>query len=180
MTSDRGSDNSHSPSQHPTNKSRGVEAYERFASQLHYVFGWQGAPFQAAEESLEYSAGTFALGDKTAHFRLGKHTPKKPGAFVAVWKRSSSGRCVPFASADAIDVLVVAVEGERAGTFIFPKSALIQHGLIASEGQRGKNGFRVYPPWLSGLNPTALASQQWQSSFFVEWRSSITEDSSVP
>lgn len=113
-------------------------------------------------ELLETSRGKIRL-------RTGKVTPTKPGFFVTVWRRTDGGETEPFPSDDGADFLVITVRGERgSGMFIFPTAALAVRGVVSVRGKGGKRGFRLYPPWLQALNPTATRSQSWQSEFFVE------------
>ena len=54
------------------------------------------------------------------------------------------------------------------GQFIFPKSALIENGIISSDFKEGKRGFRLYPAWDETVNKQALKTQKWQSKYFLD------------
>ncbi|MBC9927830.1 MepB family protein [Leucobacter sp. cx-169] len=106
--------------------------------------------------------------ESAVRFRVGKVTPTKVGHFVTVWRRAADGSTEPFPAEDAVETLVVAVrDGPNFGAFVFPASALIEHGIASAGGIGGKRGFRVYPPWAAAANPQARRTQQWQIGFFV-------------
>jgi len=60
--------------------------------------------------------------------------------------------------------------------FIFPISLLIAKGIVSSVKNKGKTGFRVFPPWsqdrgISGskvFSESGKKTQRWQIPFFVE------------
>ena len=62
------------------------------------------------------------------------------------------------------------------GMFIFPVSLLIKKGIVPSTKNKGKTGFRVFPPWSDdrGVAGTKVFSelgkktQQWQLLYFLE------------
>lgn len=113
-------------------------------------------------ELLETSRGAMRL-------RTGKVTPTKPGFFVTVWRRAEGGKTEPFPSDSGVNFLVITVQDQQgSGMFIFPTTALVIHGIVSVNGNGGKRGFRLYPPWLLNLNPTAARSQKWQTKFFVD------------
>lgn len=117
----------------------------------------------------EYGASVCDVGRASVRFRVGKLTPTKAGLFVTVWQRAPGGSTEPFPAEDNIDLLVVtAREGFHFGQFVFPKAALVKHGIVSVDGGGGKRGFRVYPPWSATDNPQAKRSQKWQCAFFLE------------
>ncbi|MEV6071290.1 MepB family protein [Nocardia sp. NPDC052001] len=129
--------------------------------------GFSGAVPEAANS--EYGACVVEIGCGTARFRVGKLTPTKVGLFVAVWRRAADGSTEPFAAEDGTDVLVVTVrEGKRFGEFVFPTSALAEHGIVSTAGRGGKRGFRVYPPWSVTARGQASRSQAWQCEYFLD------------
>lgn len=121
------------------------------------------------EEGKEYNACRFRLKNFNIEYRTSKITPTKTGQFVTIWKRTHDGLTAPFDAFDNIDFIIVRCEFEtRFGHFIFPKSILIEKGIISQKGQGGKRGIRVYPSWNSTESKQALKTQQWQNQFFFE------------
>lgn len=119
-------------------------------------------------DNAEYGAAVASHGQASIRFRVGKLTPSKVGLFVAVWRRSAKGSTEPFPADENVEKLVITVrEGTNFGHFVFPKSALIKHGIVSVNGEGGKRGFRVYPPWSGTSNRQATLSQQWQCEYFV-------------
>ncbi|MFC7428775.1 MepB family protein [Nocardia tengchongensis] len=119
-------------------------------------------------ENAEYGAFVSRVGRGSVRFRVGKLTPTKVGLFVTVWKRAMDGSTEPCAAEDGIDLLVITVrEGQRFGQFVFPKTALVEHGIVSVAGRGGKRGFRVYPPWSETQNRQAMQSQKWQCGYFL-------------
>ncbi|MFJ5958296.1 MepB family protein [Paenarthrobacter sp. NPDC092416] len=120
-------------------------------------------------DNSEYGAAAARTGQSLVRFRVGKLTPTKVGLFVAVWRRAVDGSTEPFPAEDDTETLVIIVsEGSRLGHFVFPKSALVTHGIVSVDGRGGKRGFRVYPPWSATANRQAKQSQQWQCEYFVD------------
>jgi len=118
---------------------------------------------------INYSASSFMINSTSYIYRKAKLTPKKQGLFVAIWKRDHNNITVPYELSDHFDYMIINVENDnKQGLFIFPKTILYKHGVIAGENSRGKNGIRVYPPWDEDLNKTALKTQSWQQEFFLE------------
>ena len=100
---------------------------------------------------------------------MSKITPTKAGQFVTFWKRKGKGSIEPFSSRDSIDLLIVSArKGKKFGQFIFPKSALCKHDIIADKGKPGKRGFRVYPPWDTTTSRQAIKTQDWQVEYFLD------------
>jgi hypothetical protein len=50
---------------------------------------------------------------------------------------------------------------------VFPKAALIGHGIASTTGRGGKRGFRLYPTWSVTTNLQAQRTQRWQSDYFL-------------
>lgn len=120
------------------------------------------------KESSEYCAYRFEINNSKVVFRSAKITPTKTGQFVTMWKRKNEKSVIePFEITDNIDLFVINVKTENNfGQFIFPKSALVQHGIITNL-KEGKRAFRVYPIWDSILNKQAQKTQKWQSDYFL-------------
>ncbi|WP_044200811.1 MepB family protein [Flammeovirga sp. OC4] len=124
-------------------------------------------------EGKEYDASRFKLNSYDITYRKAKVTPKKAGQFVTFWKRDEKGNTTPFHSTDAIDFYIITVQNEmRLGQFIFPKSTLIEKGIMGSDKQEGKRGFRVYPIWDEVTSKQAIQTQKWQLNYFYEVTSS--------
>jgi hypothetical protein len=119
-------------------------------------------------ESAEYGACGFKLNNLAIKFRTAKITPTKVGQFVTFWKRKGKGPIQPFESSDNFDILIVSVRnGKHLGQFIFPKEALIKHGIISTKSREGKRALRVYPPWDKTTSAQAQKTQKWQLEFFL-------------
>lgn len=120
-------------------------------------------------ESESYGACTFKLASYNVICRDAKVTPKKIGQFVTFWKRMQSGEISPFHESDLIDFYVVNAKTENNfGQFVFPKSVLIEKGIISTDANEGKRAFRVYAPWDIPNNKQALKTKKWQLDYFYE------------
>lgn len=129
---------------------------------------------QIDAESKEYDACRFSMNEFNIVSRTAKITPKKLGQFVTFWKRSLAGPIEPFEESDEFDFFIVNVHFEgKSGQFVFPKSILIQKGIISTEKKEGKRAFRVYPAWDVVESKQALQSQKWQVDYFFELNSSL-------
>lgn len=118
-------------------------------------------------DNAEYGAAVATIGSAAVRYRVGKLTPKKPGAFVAVWRRAPTGSTEPFPDDDGIDVLAIVVrDGSEFGQFLFPTGVLREQGIVSVSGRGGKRGFRVYPTWVDAPNAQARRTQRWQSEHF--------------
>lgn len=130
--------------------------------------------FSQEVESKEYAASQFMLNGQNVISRTAKVTPKKLGQFVTFWKRNQSGIIEPFNDTDPVDFYVIDVKTQnRFGQFVFPKSVLIDKGLISTSKKDGKRGFRVYPEWDVPNNQQAKRTQNWQLKYFYEINESI-------
>ncbi|MFD3593085.1 MepB family protein [Nocardia sp. NPDC058640] len=136
------------------------------------LIGVLGLDISAAipeSENAEYGACVAEVGRGSVRFRVGKLTPTKVGLFVSVWRRAVDGSTVPLAAESGADLLVITVREEaRFGQFVFPKTALAEHGIVSVAGGGGKRGFRVYPPWSVTANKQARRSQRWQCAHFLD------------
>lgn len=133
--------------------------------------------FQQSIESQEYTACSFHLNGKVVEFRTAKITPTKVGQFVTFWKRSESGPIMPFDIEDQIDFFMVEVIAQnRHGLFIFPKSILVQKGVMSVQGVGGKRAIRVYPSWDRSDSKQAVTTQTWQAQYFSEIALNGTSD----
>lgn len=147
---------------------------ESKATDGHETAGTWGAPCPE-EQGSDYEAGTVTLDGQTWHIRTARVTPKKPGAFVAFWRRDdATHETRPFEAGEVGAGLMVFVrDGERFGVFRFTAAHLGRLGITSGGGEAatrpraGKRGFRVYPSWVSGLNPQATKTQRQQDPAFV-------------
>ncbi|MEI8295890.1 MAG: MepB family protein [Alphaproteobacteria bacterium] len=120
-------------------------------------------------ESAEYGACAFEVNDLSVRFRIAKITPTKIGQFVTMWKRIDNGPIQPYDVCDPFDLFVVSTrKNSSSGQFVFPKTALYEHGIISENGKGGKRAMRVYPPWDETINKQAQKTQKWQLLYFLE------------
>jgi hypothetical protein len=123
-------------------------------------------------ESKAYSACRFELNTLKIIFRTAKVTPTKSGQFVTLWKRIENGTIQPFDFSDKADLFIINTKnGFHSGQFIFPKSVLLQKGVLSTESKEGKRAFRVYSPWDLTSNKQAKNTQKWQLDYFLEIQS---------
>lgn len=130
--------------------------------------GLPQAPVPEAE-SADYGACRADLHGRRLVLRVAKTTPAKTGQFVTVWKRPHPGaEIAPLDEADPVDAVVIAVDdGARHGFFIFPRSVLLERGVMSRAGAGGKRALRVYPPWCAPASIQARRTQRWQGGWFV-------------
>ena len=125
-------------------------------------------------ESEEYQACSFKINSFQIIHRLSKITPTKIGQFVTIWKRNNEGITAPFDVSDNFDFIVITSKSDKnLGQFVFPKSVLLEKGIISNNNTSGKRGIRVYPPWDIPTSKQAEKTQLWQTKYFY----SINNDS---
>ena len=118
-------------------------------------------------EGEEYGACRFDINRQKIEHRVSKITPTKAGQFVTIWKRNEQGITAPFDVFDDIDFIIITSKKEgNLGQFIFPKTVLIEKGIISQNEKEGKRGIRVYPPWDEATNRQAEKTQNWQVNYF--------------
>ena len=123
--------------------------------------------FKKDTESKDYKGCSYEVENVFSIERTAKVTPKKTGLFVTCWKRNSNGVTEPFDSSDEIDFLIINTkEANHSGQFVFPKAALILHGILSTHKKGGKRGFRVYPTWSNPTSKQAIKTQLWQLDYF--------------
>lgn len=138
-------------------------------TEAYHICGFDIKEYQLEPESTAYGAARFKLDEKFILSRNSKITPKKVGQFVTFWKRNKNKNTAPFDTNDGIDFYVINCKTEsKLGQFVFPKSVLIEKGLISSSKKEGKRGFRVYPKWDTATNTQAKKTQSWQLDYFYE------------
>lgn len=134
--------------------------------------GYSFSSLEKEVESADYSGCTYKLNTLSVKFRTAKITPKKTGQFVTLWKRNAEGITQPHDIFDSIDLIVISVrDNQNFGQFVFPKSALVEHGIFSTPTKEGKRGFRVYPPWDQTNSKQAEKTKQWQVDFFLDLNS---------
>lgn len=127
-------------------------------------------------ESIEYGACSFKLNGMAIQHRISKITPKKAGQFVTIWKRNTKGITEPFDILDDLDfIIITSKNGNNFGQFIFPKSVLVDKGILTKNGKEGKRGIRVYPPWEITTNKQAEKTQSWQTNYFLTINKNSTD-----
>lgn len=118
-------------------------------------------------ESQEYQACVCKLNTFEVVHRFSKITPTKTGQFVTIWKRNDKGITAPFDVVDTFDFIVITSKcEEKLGQFVFPKSVLLEKGIISNNNASGKRGIRVYPPWDIPSSKQAIKTQNWQIPYF--------------
>ncbi len=131
--------------------------------------GFELSDFTPEAEGKEYDACRFKINGLNVISRSAEITPKKAGQFVTFWKRNGHGPIEPFHETDPIDFFVVNVQSEgKIGQFVFPKSVLIEKGVITSRKKEGKRAIRVYPIWDAPKSKQAERTQKWQLDYFCE------------
>lgn len=145
-----------------------ITDFSDILEQVYHPCGLQISNLELDSESKEYEACSFQLNALNVKARRSKITPKKIGHFVTLWKRNRNGETTPFEDSDQIDFFVITSrEGLHLGQFIFPKSVLMEKGIVTHLKKEGKRGFRVYPPWAIPINKTAQKTQKWQLKYFL-------------
>ena len=130
--------------------------------------------FVVDAESTEYQACSFKLNSIEFIHRFSKITPTKIGQFVTIWKRNNEGITAPFDVSDNFDFIIITSKSDKnLGQFVFPKSVLLEKGIISNNNNSGKRGIRVYPPWDIPTSKQAEKTQLWQTKYFY----SISSDS---
>lgn len=123
---------------------------------------------QEENQNSDYGAGIFQLQSKSVRFRVAKITPTKIGQFVAFWEKDENNKNQAFSYEDTTDLLVInTFTNNNFGQFIFPKEALLKQGILKTANAKGKMAIRVYPSWDNPTSKQAIATQKWQSPYFV-------------
>lgn len=144
---------------------------ERFQSYklLKPTFLNSEASYEIQQWNQQYEAIEIETSNGIFISRLAQKTPNKKGFFFAIWKKDESNKNEPYDAKDIHDALIVnIVDAHRSGQFIFPKDVLLDKGILKSYISKGKMALRVYVPWETELNKTAIKTQQWQCDYFRE------------
>lgn len=138
-------------------------------TEVYDKYGLNKSNFQFEKESNSYGASRFELNGRKVICRNSKITLKKVGQFVTFWKRSANGIIEPFEETDPIEFYIVNVRTDQEfGQFVFPKSVLINKGILSTTKKEGKRALRVYPKWDIAKNKQAKRAQKWQLDYFYE------------
>ena len=142
-------------------------AFAWYAEHVLRTPGGEGS-VEPEEQNSDYESGVATIDGHRWRVRTARVTQAKPGAFVAVWRRSEVGGTEPFpADDDVAGLLVFVAAGEPRGVFRFTPEHLAALGITHSHAHPGKRGFRVYPPWCTNLNAQATRTQTAQARAFV-------------
>lgn len=141
----------------------------KIQQQVYLPQNWEWTAYHEEEQNKEYGACTFLLNAQSIRFRSAKLTPKKIGHFVTFWDRDQEGKSQPYQLANATDLLIISARNKQHfGHFIFPKTVLIEKGILSTNRQQGKRGIRVYPAWDQPTSKQAIQTQAWQLPYFID------------
>ncbi len=141
----------------------------KIQSDLYAECGLEINNFTQEHESLEYHAHAGIIKTKKILFRIAKKTPKKIGWFVTIWKRGTNNIITPYDESNSIDfVVIVVLNNEGVGEFIFPKSILLEKNILSKNNKGGKRAIRVYSPLDKTTSIQSIKTQRWQSKYFVD------------
>lgn len=139
-----------------------------FQEHLFQPLGMNCSTLEEDLECKEYSGFNFRLNNLNIKFRISKITPTKTGQFVTLWKRNTQGKTTPFDANDPIDYYLIATfKDTLSGIFIFPKSILLEKGILSHGKKLGKRGIRIYPTWDNAESKQAQKAQDWQTQYFL-------------
>ncbi|GEN87177.1 MepB family protein [Oceanobacillus sojae] len=120
-------------------------------------------------QNMEYEGTTFNINENKYRSRLAKRTPKKDGYFVVFWEKDVNHCNQAFAYSESPDKIVFSIiDKDVKGQFIFPKSLLLEKGILRTNDNKGKMAIRVYPSWERSLNNSAKKTQAWQAPYFID------------
>lgn len=143
------------------------ELLQHIESKIYKPLKLEISNFIIEKEGQEYNACNFRINERIIICRNGKITPKKVGQFVTFWKRNQEKITAPFNENEEFDFYVINVKNSTSkGQFVFPKTALLKHGIISTLKKEGKRGFRIYPSWDTPSSKQALKTQIWQLDYF--------------
>ncbi len=126
------------------------------------------------DQNQEYEGFVLTLDDWTYRSRRARKTPNKKGYFTVFWKKGEDDRNRPYTLDECTDWLIITIldQGKK-GQFVFPKEVMASKGIVTTGSSKGKMAMRVYPDWVTGLNPTAKKTQAWQSAYFMDLSSQV-------
>ncbi|MEK4056958.1 MepB family protein [Paenibacillus sp. FSL F4-0087] len=128
------------------------------------------------KHNREYEGMIIYIGNYTYRSRLAKLTPKKKGFFVVFWEKDENNQNQPYSFFESPDKLIISImNGNMKGQFVFPKSKLLEKGILKNEDTKGKMAIRVYPSWEKELNKSAAQTQKWQQEYFIDLSDGIDD-----
>lgn len=139
-------------------------------------------PFKAEDIKLEkqntdYEGFLFNMNQIVYRSRLAKLTPKKKGYFVAFWEKDDNQKNQAFDFNESPEKLLISIiDGSKMGLFIFPKTILLEQGILKTDSQKGKMAIRIYPSWETDLNASATKTQKWQMPFFIDLTDGVNQE----
>src|SRR5690554_7464768 len=83
------------------------------SKELQFLEEVLGKPIMNMEQDQEcaaYCGYNFWFDSYQIKYRKAKVTPKKTGCFVALWRRNTKGKTVPFQASDNFDFYLIEVE----------------------------------------------------------------------
>lgn len=123
------------------------------------------------KQNEDYGGILITTKDTTYRIRVAKQTPKKTGQFLALWEKDGKNQNRAYRYDDFPDYLIIVCHSEEAiGLFQFSKQTLKEKGILKTNNQKGKMGFRVYPSWDVPQNSQAMKTQAWQMLFFIYYK----------
>lgn len=150
---------------------------ELVTNMIHQITNEKIEALHLEKQNSEYEGVTFKIGQFSYRSRLAKKTPNKKGYFVVFWEKDQYHHNTPFKFDGSPDKLIISIkDGLHSGQFIFPKSILVEKGVLSYERQVGKMAIRIYPDWVNELNSTAQRTQLWQLNYFVNSDKSMSID----
>lgn len=131
----------------------------------------RGPQVQKDSKRAEYDACYLELNKYKVLHLTAKITPKYPGGFVALWKRSQiTNQIEPIDISDELDFVIISFQDDsHIGQYIFSQDTLIQNRIFSTNNQKGKLSFRIYPNWVDTKTRSAQLSQKWQNKNYVSF-----------
>ncbi|NLX81604.1 MAG: MepB family protein [Proteiniphilum sp.] len=146
-----------------------VSAIKQLHSSIFHDSDIELTDIELENQNVEYLGARLKLNEHSVRYRKGKVTPTKAGLFVVAWEKDENNVNQAYQYDTAPDNMMVYCEVEsHKGVFLFSKEVLLKNKILASNNQKGKMGFRVYPPWEHLKSPQAQKTQKWQSEFYID------------
>lgn len=93
------------------------------------------------------------------------------------WEKDENNKNQSYSFSESPDKVIISIiDNDLKGQFIFPKSKLLEKGILSNETIKGKMAIRVYPSWERGLNNTAAQTQMWQQNFFINLSNNLDQE----
>lgn len=154
-----------------------ITSWQSLLEEYYVTLGFSVDLMRLESQNEEYEGRCFVLEGKSVRYRTAKTTPKKVGQFVAIWKKNAENKNEAFKAEESPDYLIITVyDHYQWGQFIFPKEVLIKQKIYQTVNNKGKMAMRLYPDWVTELNPTAKKTQAWQKEYFINLTAGINSD----